>query len=761
MSADWGWNVVIVLTGTLENLREQTGKRLFGDVNHDGNIKWKKLEHPNRESPVGERAADCKLGPTSRMCHLIVSLKNKQRLEQLILWLNGNAASRAQMRILIIDDEADQGGIDTTPADTLLRSAINQQIIDLTEVAAASVNYVAYTATPYANFLNEAYPESLYPKDFIVALPQSDEHFGPEQIFGVEGTESEGGLGIVNTVPHTDVTLVKALQTDPSSALPSSLQDSLAWFLCATAAVRAYGDIVKPVTMLVHTSTGQAAHKHVAEAIDGYLKGPLDEIIARCRTVWEAQTQLTLGTFKSRMGGTERPYGRLDVVRDYPQFAGILSHITTLLKEVTHIPILDTHQPRYHSGVHLCIDNCANNGVNDEAEYVRLRYPEKDALQALGFAPAFIVVGGSTLSRGLTLENLISTYFLRAGAQMDTLMQMGRWFGYRPGYELLPRIWMPEDTRNKFVFMAGVEEELREDLRRFEDAGADPREYGPRVRIHPKASWLRPTAKNRSKAMTGSEYDFSGVNRQTTIFHSGAKASPILETNLSRMETFLDGLPGITKSLQSGCLVWREIGFDKVTSFLQGQEFHGRARFFSDLTPFIAWFNSNIASYDKWNVVYAGLSSEAASVKEVVKINRTRLITASDNDSLSIGTLRDPPHLVADSLKAVQLPAIAKNPEIAEVRESAGLKNTPQLLIYRINKDSPVRAVRDAGGSEKEEPDRAKLDVACDLVGVSLWLPDHFEAGKRHHYATHVTVRIPPELRAEMDDEATTTDHVE
>lgn len=124
----------------------------------------------------------------------------------------------------------------------------------------------------------------------------------------------------------------------------------------------------------------------------------------------------------------------------------------------------------------------------------------------------------STLSRGLTIEGLVSTFFLRASCQADTLMQMGRWFGYRKNYELMPRIWMTSDTCDKFRFLSELEVDLRSDLKKYMISDVTPLEYGPRILSSPKVSWLRLTSKNHMRNAKAAEMDFSGAKPQTSIF---------------------------------------------------------------------------------------------------------------------------------------------------------------------------------------------------------------------------------------------------
>lgn len=757
MAADWGWNLVIVLTGTIENLRKQTESRIFSDLNHVGNLVWSKIPYPSAKSSTGDRAQDCQW-VNARQRYLVVSLKNKTRLENLIAWLKRDTNSLKQMRILIIDDEADQASIDTSAAEKEERSVINNLIVKLTQVKAKCVNYVAYTATPYANFLNEAYPDSLYPQNFIVSLPQSNEHFGPEQIFGIRGTDSEGGMGVVNEILPEEIESIKLLHDDSHVIPPRSLLDAVYWFLCAAAAMRSNESSPKPISMLVHTSPRQKHHLNTSKAIGRILlsrDGSWNHLLAECRRVWVEQTEnLTLEKFREVLPN----YGRIQELIDYPTFDEIAPRILEIVEHVTHIQMEERDgglQPEYHTGIHLCIDNSSHTGLNDEQEHVRLLYPSRKKLTELGFSPAFIVVGGSTLARGLTIENLVSTYFLRGGAQIDTLMQMGRWFGYRKGYELLPRIWMPVDTLSKFQFMAEVESDLREDLRRFMDMGVDPSQFGPRVKTHPKASWLKPTAKNRMKEAIGDKYDYTGVSRQTTLFHDGPGAKEILEFNIQHTERFLESLGGARNSPIDGTIVWRGVSFELIKGFLASYNYHPRLSFFAtEMSAFLKWFDDKKQHYTDWNVVLAGPAGETDSNwvvagQSIGKINRTRLDKANSDDALSIGTLRDPRHLVADATEYRKLPPNAKNSVIAFERSEVGLGRTPQLLLYRIDGDSKVRRLSDGALASSTRQD---LKAKADLIGVSFWMPDAFDKDRRTGFETHLTVRIPPELASQNDD---------
>lgn len=750
MAADHGYNMFIVLSGTLENLRNQTKNRLLRDLNHNGNLHWHMVDHPSDD---GQRAQDLRFDPGHAARYFTVCLKNARRLEALVGWVTAHRQSLDQMKILIIDDEADQGGVNTARLSDRERTRINKLIIKLTKVKACSVNYVAYTATPAANFLNEGPGKGLYPQDFIVCLPQSEEHFGPVQIFGLPEAGKDG-LGIVRTIGKKDMDAMEELHEDDDMPLPGSLKEAVIWFLCCAAAMRAAG-FARPVTMLIHTSHRQEHHENVHGAVEAFLSGvrrQFGRFLTRSKKVWEdVRADLDRKTFSRRFPD----YGRLDRVGDYPAFEDIVDDLRELVSEISSIRLNDDGtRLQYGRGTHLCVDNCANNGVNDENEVRRLFYPEAGAPGSPDFATAFIVIGGSTLARGLTLENLVSSYFFRASSQADSLMQMGRWFGYRKGYELLPRIWMPEQTRKKFEFMTMAEEDLREDLKNFMEYGRDPSEYGPRVRVHPRASWLRPTAANRMQEHEGAAYDFSGVNRQTTIFHAGSDAKAVHTHNLAHTESFLRRLGGSkARSGHRHSVVWDAVRFAEIRKFLSGFTFHESAQFFSDLTPFLEWYGEHEgnAGFGAWNVVVAGTEPDPKRIWKVPggavgRVTRTRLASRStEGGAVSVGALRDPRDLLADS-RAKQIPNDPPaNAVMTRLRGEGKVGEVPQLLLYLIDSRSkPVKA--DTG--------REPLGAAAHIVGISIWLP---ASGKRSgQYATHLTVKMPAELAQEEDDLAGT-----
>ncbi|MFI8492683.1 Z1 domain-containing protein [Peribacillus butanolivorans] len=775
MAADWGWNVFIVLSGVIDNLREQTETRLIRDLKHSGTLSWERLRQLSFKKSSSHKVSELLLGEESRERYLNVCLKNKTRLNDLIKWLKDDGNKLKQMRILIIDDEADQGGINTNDIkdDLKERTEINKAIVNLAEIQAEdgskplAMNYISYTATPYANFLNEATPKSLYPRDFIATLKPAKEYFGAKQIFGLEKSEEFRGLKIVREILKEENELIKAVHKGEKEYLPESFKNAIYWFLVATSVMR-YRKYKKPISMLVHTSQKQEHHNKVAKLVEDFFHmKDKEEVISNCREVYEEEIKnFTKEDFELDFEGYPQD------VKDYPPFEKIEGELKRLISEFSHISVIEeTKKLQYHEGVHLCVDNCANNGITEDSKHVRLAYPDLEQANYPSPAPAFIIIGGSTLSRGLTIEGLVSTYFLRTTKQADTLLQMGRFFGYRKGYEMLPRIWMTKDTQKKFRFLATLEEEMRDDLKTYMFEGMGASEYGPKIKCSPKVSWIQVTAKNRMQGVIKTDLDFSGTSIQTTVFENVAQ---VHKGNIEITEEFFKLLGQAEETRNSRGLCWKDVAFDVIAEkFLLKFNFNDKNREFAQIETFCEWYKENEekAGFTGWNVVLSGngkLDNQATKMiwkvagRKVGLVNRSRR-GEYPHELINIGVLRTPLDLYADMSKETydSLPVEykpskkekqknedeAKKSVVYEIRKKAGLGKTPQLLIYRINKDSTPANVQD----EKVAPQNKRHDLKAeeDLIGVSLFIPGH-KSGR--NLATKLTIILQNPLEASNEE---------
>ncbi len=729
MAADHGWNLFIILSGTIDSLRVQTRDRMYYDLgNPNGKHNCNTINHLSL-SNVDCSPQRTNFGKSSYDRHLTVCLKNKDRLQDVLRWINKDINKKRQMKILVIDDEADHASVNTAPIDEE-RKTINRLILNLVNGEThtgekkgdyTAMNYIAYTATPYANFLSEGSEESLYPRDFITLLSPPDIYFGPSELYGYDGSP---GMSIINTYENTDEE-IKKLHQGKTDELPSGLKDAVCWFICCVGVLKRQ-EYNKPVSMLIHTSVGTEHHENVANALDSYLDRERMEILERCEWIYNKQTS---DFPKSRFIQEFPGYGGIEDIIDYPPFNEIQEFIDELIKaEPGHIKLNEDAERVYHDGIHLCIDNSSGTTIGEEENaFPRLLYPEPGDRNVPN-TPAFIVVGGNTLSRGLTLEGLVSTYFARPVKQGDTLMQMGRWFGYRRGYELLPRLWMSEESRMAFEELTITDNSLR-DFIRDNYKFMTPEDFPPKVRNFPKSSRLkRVTSSLKMRGAVETDIDFDGTMVETTSFDKNPKD---LKNNIDVAEDFIKSLGNKPeKSEHVEALVWRNVIGDSIfTDFLNKFKFSDRQRNFTELEDMREWISNKSNSYH-WNVVLAGIKKGKHApwrITEDICIHKVeRTSTHEGKNSIHIGSsLSSPKDRIADvkskilrnnALSEEHYKEMLKSNYIRSnwrtIRRDGDLQDTPVLIIYCISKDS-----------EPASKNKYKLHVEEDIIGISVIMP--------------------------------------
>ena len=742
LAADHQWNMFIILSGTIDSLRVQTQNRLLQDLNVPGNIRWQGLEQLSRDVPETQTATQLHFSESSKDAHLTVCLKQYKRLEGLIDWLQENPQKAAQMKILVIDDEADQASVNTADINSDDRKKINSLITRLVSgknkhgkiskgfKGYKAMNYIGYTATPYANILNEMGEESLYPKDFIMFLEQSNEYFGPQQIFGNDGIND--GLNIIRKVGEFDLEQVRNIHDLKDMVLPKSLEDALCWYLSSSAALRHKG-FKKPLTMLIHTSVRTAFHTSMNEAIQIFFKGKKSVIVEKCKIIWESESQkLTPSGFKSSLPNYG---GDTFVLEELPKFKHFENELFEILDEKTKtIMIDDDKKLTFGNGLHICVDNSKSAENADENNYIRLAYPNSD--DEFDKAPLFIVIGGATLSRGLTLEGLICSYFLRSSNAGDTLMQMGRWFGYRRGYELYPRIWMTDKSKEQFEFLSSLDDELRETIKYMEMKQQSPLLFGIKVKNSPSYSFLRVTSSNKMQASMEDDLDFSGLATQVILYENDPI---ILQNNLKVATNFLSDLgePYVSdneKRIKSN-IIFKDVSFDIIKKkFLAHYHIYSKSRALGHLESLIQWIDqiTEDGLLTNWNVILAGKGiasfDENNSVKQdnrfyikqgsIQKVNRSKRDLERDDNVIDLGVLRTPTDIISDidtdkfdSRSPKSLEQIFKKPQLLD-RDYFGLEKTPQLILYCVDKNSTTNALN-----------RTNLDAYDDILGVVINIP--------------------------------------
>ena len=662
-------------------------------------------------------------------------------------------------RIIVIDDEADQASINTaeiTAEDEQERCAINQLIVNLVngrksdgsmpDTKFQAMNYIAYTATPYANVLNEGPGQSLYPKDFICTLPEAHEYFGAKVIFGNEEEDCEGFPIVREEITKQDEADFKKIYKGDPCDLPQSFKKSVSWFLCASALLRKRGH-KKPISMLIHTTPIQNNHFALYNRIRNWLSVDAS-ILELCREVYNSEIKkVTIDDLKI----ANPEYGFIDQIDDnYPVFDELADEIQELLSDIRNIELGEDKSFEYGLGVHLCVDNCRANKEAEEGTYLRIVYPNDTQLAQMSKAPVFMVIGGNTLSRGLTIEGLVCTYFARTSNLADTLMQMARWFGYRKGYELLQRIWMNDSAVERFEALTKIDMDLKREVERFMKQGVSPEKFGPRIRNIPEIAKFRITSKKKSQSAEYDDFDFCGDSYETTDFEDDDS----LNYNLECTDRFIDLLNSDHNSRRSdiaSAWVWDNVDYSCIKNeFLEKFAVSGYSSLSTNLPYFKQWIEAmnQDGKLLRWNVaVIDGDNHECTwnigNEKNAGLIERSRKLDKKAKDSkwIDIGSLRSGLDALCDvdesglsDSQLVHLKQVCKTKkDIISERCSFGLEDKPLLLIYRIKKDGGVPQKRSINTREQ-------LDLAQDIIGFSIIVSGD-SIGETHAKSLRIIIR--------------------
>jgi len=589
-AADAGYQVLILLTGTIEALRQQTQSRveegfvgvdiskLDGEINEDAWIGVGKYQKKLRVTVMTSRGKDFVENANKIVTSindnkiiLFIIKKNVTVLSKLTKWLIGLNLDAETKKIpfpmLLIDDEADNASINT--GDQKDPSRINKKIRDLLNVFSKS-NYVGFTATPYANtFIStDTVPEmvnlDLFPEDFIISLPTPSNYIGPKEIF-LEGGRYRGSLVQILDAGIEEEDGYSFYYLHPKSwrgELPNSLTTSIYYFLLVNAVRDLRNDTSTHRSMLVNISRFIDVQKYIKEEIETIFRQALTSI------------KYNMGNAVVSMFGDQDPIvNSLHII-----FDKYLSHTEFGWKEI--------EDQLYESSKNIRVVV-----VNSGRDSVKLDYEKHK------YGLRVIAIGGLALSRGLTLEGLCASYFYRNTATYDVLMQMGRWFGYRENFEDLFKIWCGQESIEWYSHITEATEELKKDMVVMNDLHRTPNDFG--IRVRNDCYELMITAPNKMK--TAREFvettSYSGSFIQTPyVFYSKTEN----EKNHAAVKELLhDEYPSTDTNNK---FLYRNIRKDKLINFLDAISVNPFNLFFNarSIASFLSVCSSN--EVDKWDV---------------------------------------------------------------------------------------------------------------------------------------------------------------
>jgi hypothetical protein len=558
-AADAGYRVIILLAGITNSLRRQTQDRIdhafIGRQSSEANIVGNRIgaakfvttgdvRHPNYltslEKDFSKSSALATRGvqfSTSTEPVIFVCKKNVSTLRNIYEFLeNEIESSGLDQPFLMIDDEADNASINTLLHQDKV-TAINQSLRKILSLFSRS-SYIGYTATPFANIFidpdteDEMGNDDLFPTDFIKTLEAPTNYVGPDEVFGENGRLRD--TMVLSPSDYQNILDLKHKSNLQLESLPKSLEEAVLAFILAKAIRFWRGQQKKHCTMMVNVSRFNAVQQQTHTLISEYLE--------RIRNDINNNARLEVYPEKSALHDLKRLYqneflekAKPEQEADYPNWSEL-----DLFRAVRFMQVVQVNM----TSAPLNYDN----------------HPE---------GLTVIAIGGLALSRGLTLEGLTVSYILRNASAYDTLMQMGRWFGYRPGYEDLCRLYIPNSSKAHYEKTAQAISELRDELQVMQDLGKTPAEFGLKVRSHPQA--LAITAANKMKSARTVDF-FHGLGGKTLEGHAVYRTDEDNNHNRAITSAFLNSLGTPmprSAEIKQPDLFWESVPRKKILDFIK------------------------------------------------------------------------------------------------------------------------------------------------------------------------------------------------
>jgi hypothetical protein len=734
---DSGYRLIIILAGLTDVLRTQTQRRLDKEVvgkvllktdpaegEGDGYLfsnDWQEfIEHaPFPGNPVGppiERLTTRKFDFSSvrggsrfqddwvqagRSARIVVIKKNATRLKTLITELEKMSSSvRSGLPAIVIDDESDQASVNTNnliddPDNE--RSKTNDRIVSLLKVLPRA-QYIGYTATPFANvFINPDDPMDLFPIDFVYSLTQPvgymgvrDFHDLDSDFLPIEDVEPE----FSNKAKH-----VRDISSGRNDVVQQALRTAIDTHVL-TGAIKLYRETTLGIRFRHHTffltdSPKVADHEEARKKIVSLWEGSnfhSSEGLSRLEEIYASDVLLNSD--------------RKDDPAYFPEsFVSLIPFIESAIQKMNRP--FDGYAPT------LIVNGTPRSVAPDF---------EMDEIWKF-------IVGGAKLSRGYTIEGLTTTFFRRRTTAQDTLLQMGRWFGYRNHYRDLVRLYISRsegsgarelDLYKAFESVCRDEEAFRQELRRYAEIQPDgsrikPRDIPPLVQnSHPK---LMPVQKNKmwnarltSRNFGGQLKSFEGSSINSGVLSHNANLFRELASSFEFNELFLDS----AERNRSHSAV---IDHDSMSQFLcnfQRDVISPQERLFRDflkderneIKDWVLLLPQMIrdSGVSKWDV---------GSLEKLTKVGRTW-----NSEEKSFGPIGESRHRFAAYEIANIVAKIDVSKTSSAIHELAKTRHRGVVLLY------PIATISDRKTKRPMDEDHGIVEDAPP-IGTEIFLPSN------------------------------------
>jgi len=699
---DAGYKIVIVLAGLTNDLRLQTQKRLdkevIGNITKQTNTKGKSIGVGNytRQTKIvnvltnsDDKDGDLKKVGSTIHLHkdmdplLIVIKKNSYILKNLIDFLKSSEENcytneKLDVPLLIIDDEVDQASVDTKDANTLeSASAINKGIRGMLKIF-NRYSYVGYTATPFANIfisnqkdLNDD-EQDIFPEDFIIYLPVPKHYSGINDFFSYENGDLDDDkindlfVEVTDKADLFDQTRIN--KNTSILGLNESLKNALDDFIVASS-VKKSRDIKQHNSMLIHLANVKNPSTTLVEHVKNYLNEMSLKYKYDRQNTDEYYKKIWLERFEE-----------ISIIRNEKfedNWQNISKYILFVLESASWNIIL----------------------VNDDS---------KDVIDFDCEPKEFVFIGGNKLSRGLTLEGLVVSYYLRKSRTYDAIMQMGRWFGFRKDWLDVCRVYTTIDVFDDFYNVGKALSEFKKEIQSMNELKMTPKEFGLRIAYSPN---IAPTAANKMRSAKKVPVSFSGSLQQLISFDK-----KYIKRNYSAAESFINQLSN--PEINNSKIVFRNVEFNRVLNFLK------EYKEVDDLTGSISsknWISyiENLIQHEElinWTVVVNSNTKERGILEkflnyEIYKPKRTIRSGNKEDSLLKIKTLTDP-----TDYKEFFMPNSTIHKEIKAYNPNLYTENfTSQYALISIYIFDVHEKTNNSIGNLIED--------AQNVIGYGIWFP--------------------------------------
>lgn len=816
--ADAGYKLIIVLAGMHDSLRSQTqiridegflgfnsqrslqysntnkiGVGLFNSINQDTG---QQLELPANALTSGQLDGDFNrkvaqsAGLHLRSTDPIVAVvkKNGSILKNLISWLAGWGDKQPDGKIIIrnipfllIDDEADNASINVSKEKVSAINACIRSLLSLFEQSA----YVGYTATPFANVFIQILKDEnikgldisikdyeftvgqdLFPKDFIINIPAPSNYIGPAKVFGLPALSSseadEEPLPLIRLVHDFDNAEFDGRQTNsfiPDKhkkddelpvELPASLKYAIKCFILSATARRVRKQINKHNSMLIHVSRFIVWQDRIATLVDAELKFYQKQIefksgqlLNDLKIIWETEFASTTAKVKR----DTRLYSD-------PEISSITwdEIEAEIYNAVSKMEVRAVHGDKNLTGL-------SHHNISPLDYFIS---------EQQGKYLSVIAVGGDKLSRGLTLEGLSISYYLRASKMYDTLMQMGRWFGFRPGYVDLCRIFTTYDLTAWYKHITIASEEMRRDFDYMFLLKKTPKEFGLKVRTHPGV--LKITAANKFRYKKIMYLSYSGALEQTYQFKIDSL------TFKRNFDAALDLISDLGKPIEKPInsynarqkFVWKgEDNFNLITSFLLKYQIGEEIIDTSKMVDYII-AQSRKRNLVNWTVALINNSTASKEnqyhfkgiMEKVGLVDRTNISTDPNDYEVAKYNITDHRHELIDLSEAEIVDAKEQTEADYREEQKKDIPDIPSrkrikwkrscknglLLLYPLNHN--CQYIFDDSTTPKEI--RRKQISEMPIIGIAVSFPEN-EYDEKIEYAVNEQFKKEYEYPEELD----------